>query len=364
MFKNYIVEVPLAERSYEIIIGGDIINNCAAKCAEFVENKNCLIVTDSNVFDLYNQKVSEELNKANVAKCNTEFFPAGEENKTLNTMANFYSSAVKNGLDRKSMFIALGGGVTGDMCGFLAASYMRGVDFIQVPTSLLAMVDSSVGGKTGIDLEEGKNLVGAFWQPRLVLIDPCFLKTLPKRELLCGLAEIIKYGVIIDQQLFTDLENNIEKLENLDIDYYSEIIARCCQIKADVVAQDEREGGIRAILNYGHTFGHAIEKVSNFAIGHGEGVAIGMCMAANLAVAENLMSSEDAERQKLLIEKIGLPTSVKGFDVQEIVDAMSSDKKCEAGENIFIIPRSIGKVEIRKGFTKEAVFKAVESCCE
>ena len=364
MFKNYIVDVLLAERSYKIVIGGNIVNNLAQYAAGFVTNKNCLIITDSNVLELYNSKVTKELQKAKVAQCNTEFFPAGEENKTLNTMTNFYSSAVKNGLDRKSMFIALGGGVTGDMCGFLAASYMRGVDFIQIPTSLLAMVDSSVGGKTGIDLEEGKNLVGAFWQPKMVLIDPCFLKTLPKRELLCGLAEIIKYGVIIDHELFVDLENNIDKLQNLDIDYYSDVIARCCQIKADIVAQDEREGGIRAILNYGHTFGHAIEKVSNFSIGHGEGVAIGMCMAANLAVSDNLMSKYDAQRQKALLDEIGLPTTVDGHDAQKIVDAMSSDKKCEAGENIFIIPNSIGKVEIRKGFSKDVIFKAVESCCE
>ncbi len=364
MLKKNIVDVLLAERSYKIVIGGNILNQVSVYSHNFVNQQNCLIVSDSNVAPLYSEKVMTELKIAEVAKCHSEIFPAGEENKTLNTMAKFYSSAVTHGLDRKSLFIALGGGVTGDMCGFLAASYMRGVDFIQIPTSLLAMVDSSVGGKTGVDLEEGKNLVGAFWQPKLVLIDPCCLKTLPKREILCGLAEIIKYGVIIDYDLFVDLENNIDKVNSLDINYYSEVITRCCQIKADVVAKDEREGGLRAILNYGHTFGHAIEKVSNFSIGHGEGVAIGMCMAANLAVAENLMTAEDAQRQKNLIDKIGLPTTVNSYNVQDIVDAMSSDKKCEAGENIFIIPRSIGKVDIRKGFTQKAVYKAVESCCE
>ncbi|UDQ98538.1 3-dehydroquinate synthase [Lentisphaerota bacterium WC36G] len=364
MFKNYTVNVPLDERSYQIQIGGNIIENAPNFCCEFIDKKNCLIITDSNVVELYGGAIAEKVEQSGAISCNTEFFVAGEENKTLATMEQFYSSAVKYGLDRKSLFIALGGGVTGDMCGFLAASYMRGVNFIQIPTSLLAMVDSSVGGKTGVDLPEGKNLVGAFWQPQLVLIDPCFLKTLPKREILCGLAEIIKYGVIIDKSLFDNLEQNIDKINSLDINYYSEIIARCCQIKADVVAQDEREGGIRAILNYGHTFGHAIEKVSNFTVGHGEAVAVGMCMAANLAVAQGLMAENDAVRQKKLIEEVGLKTSIKDFDVVEIIDAMSSDKKCEAGENIFIVPRSIGKVEIMKGFSLKAIVKAVESCCE
>jgi 3-dehydroquinate synthase len=361
MSNNLIVNVGLNDRSYAITIKPGLLEQSLEIFNDIVSNRKCLIVSDSNVYALYGKQLESKLHAAG-ASVSTSVFPAGEENKHLNTMAAIYHDAVKAGLDRKSLIVALGGGVSGDIAGFAAATYMRGIEFIQVPTSLLAMVDSSVGGKTGVDLPEGKNLVGAFWQPKKVIIDPKLLTTLEMREVRCGLAEIVKYAIIIDAELFDILQHNIDKLLKLDLDFYAEIIARCCEIKAKIVAEDEREAGVRALLNYGHTFGHAIEQVANFSVGHGEGVAIGMCMAADLAVKMGLCEPEVRERQRGLLEALGLPHSTQ-FSPEAILEAMKSDKKNMNNQTVVILPEAIGRASIVKDATPELILEAIRDNC-
>ena len=358
------ITVGLKERSYDIITGQGILGSAAEYLEPFVKGRKCLLLTDSNVGRIYAEKVSGMLAAAG-AEAFTFTFPAGEENKTLETVGSICSHAVKCGLDRSSLIVALGGGVCGDIAGFAAAIYMRGINFTQIPTTLLAAVDSSVGGKTGADLPEGKNLIGAFWQPKLVLVDPEVFHTLPVKEVRCGLAEVVKYGVIMDAALFAKLEQNTDKLNAVDLQFYAGIIARCCELKAQVVAADEREGGLRAILNYGHTFGHAVELVSNFAIAHGEGVSIGMNMAAELAVQAGLLDLAAAVRQRNLLKKLALPRSLPpGGDPEKIYAGMLKDKKKVGSRLNLIIPLEIGKVEIRSGFEPADIIKAIRCCCE
>ncbi|MGL4855035.1 MAG: 3-dehydroquinate synthase [Lentisphaeria bacterium] len=352
------VQVPVLGSEYKIFIGRDFYNNLSLPS---VRGKQCLIVTDSNVKPLYGEAVKQVLYKSQASKVETIDFSAGEEHKTLTTMQKFYSTAAQLGMDRKSIIIALGGGVTGDMAGFLAASYMRGINFIQIPTTLLAMVDSSVGGKVGIDLPEGKNLVGAFWQPLEVIIDIKTLSTLPMREIRCGLAEIIKYGMIYDSSLLGYIEVNVKKLMNLDYEVYEKVIKRCCEIKADIVGQDEKEQGIRAILNYGHTFGHSIEMLGGFSLlNHGEGVAIGMTMAAQLAVDSGLISQEIADRQERILSQLGLPTKVENMDAEAIFAGMKADKKTESGCIRLVLPcKQLGNVAIYGDVSNELIINAI-----
>ncbi len=339
------VKVELGSRSYGIYVEAGLTGG--GTDFPFMSGlSRCFVLTDGNVGGLYTEVISDFLSGPR-PEFVIESIEPGEGSKNLDTMKALYASCVKAGLDRSSAIIAFGGGVPGDMAGFLAATYMRGISYVQVPTSLLAMVDSSVGGKTGVDLPEGKNLVGAFWQPSGVLIDPRFLDTLPERELLCGLAEVVKYGVILDESFFSYLENNVDGLGRLDLEVYSELIARCCRLKADVVEADEREGGLRAILNYGHTFGHAIETVTGYSrFRHGEAVSIGMQMAADFAVSSGHLSRDDAERQEELLRRIGLPVSVGGVNSEDILGAMGTDKKKVGGSLKLIIPDRIGHVDL------------------
>jgi len=340
------------------MIQAGFMENVHEILAPLCYKRTTLFVTDSNVDSLYSGKIIK-------GSCPKFVFPAGEKYKTLDTVADICRAAVAKGLDRKSIIIALGGGVCGDMAGFAAAVYMRGIDFIQIPTTLLAMVDSSVGGKTGVDLPEGKNLVGAFWQPKLVLIDPETLKTLPAAEVRNGLAEVVKYGMIYDWEFFQLLENNIAALTDLDMAFYSEIIQRCCEIKADVVAQDEREGGLRAILNYGHTFGHAVEMLSNFEIAHGAAVSTGMAVAAKLGVMTGRISKVYAERQNALLEKLGLPTRIpSGYDPEKIYGAMLHDKKTLDSKVKLILPSGAGAVSIVDDIKRDLIIQAIGNCCD
>lgn len=341
------VIVDLGERSYDILIGAGVRE---------LAQSGSMLITDSNIEKFYGSWCGKLAPVKYV-------FPAGEENKTIQTIAAMCSCAAQNRLDRKSTMIALGGGVCGDMTGFAAAIYMRGIDFVQIPTSLLAMVDSSVGGKTAVDIPEGKNLIGAFHQPRKVLIDTDFLKTLPLKEIRCGLAEIIKTGVILDEKLFAELEKEPDTWTiSPDFQRYTPIIKRCCELKAQVVAADEKEGGIRAILNYGHTFGHAFELLSDFKISHGEGVALGMCAAGEYAVLDNRWSREEAQRQKYLIAALGLPTELTvHYDTGEVIQAMLGDKKSASGKINLVLPTRIGHAEIVKNASIEKIAKAVES---
>lgn len=352
------IQVALGDRSYDIIIQPGILDQADEILGKFCSNRSCLVVTDSNVEPLYFDRLKN-------VKCSKFVFPAGEKHKNIDTITAVCRQAVSSGLDRKSLIVALGGGVCGDMAGFAAAVYMRGIDFIQVPTTLLAMVDSSVGGKTGVDLPEGKNLVGAFWQPQLVLVDPATLKTLPKDEVRNGLAEVVKYGMIRDWDFFRLLEENVAALDSLDMEFYTRIIKRCCEIKAEVVSHDERESGLRAILNYGHTFGHAIEMLSDFGIAHGAAVSIGMAAAVELGILSGRISEDYAGRQNALLKNIGLPTSIpSGFDPEKIYGAMLHDKKTVGTKIKLVLPTGEGAVSIVGDVDTDLIIQALRNCCD
>ncbi len=288
---------------------------------------------------------------------------SGESSKSIAGFESLLRSMLEAKTDRRSVVIALGGGVVGDLAGFAAASFARGVRLVQVPTTLLSMVDSSVGGKTGINLPGAKNMVGAFWQPSLVWIDTASLSTLPAREYVSGLAEVIKYGVIADSEFFGFLEANADSLIRREPEVLNQTIRRCCQIKADVVTADERETtGRRAILNYGHTFAHAIEATTGYGTWlHGEAVSIGMTMAASLAIDRGLCDPELLRRQTAWCQSVGLPVAMPGPDVDAMIEAMASDKKVAAGRLHFILPTRIGEVIAVPDVPRPQVVAAIES---
>ncbi len=341
-----IVPVSLGSRSYAIKVGGGLLTQLGAECAALKLGQRCAVITDGNV--------GKKFAKAALKSLSTSGFqpvlitvPAGEKSKRITVVEKCFDELAKHRLERKSFIVALGGGVVGDLAGFVAATYLRGIPFVQVPTTLLAQVDSSVGGKTGVNLRAGKNLVGAFYQPRLVLCDLDTLKSLPKREFISGLAEVIKYGVIYDAILFAQLESNLPKILQRDEKTLLQIIARCCEIKADVVGQDETESSLRAILNFGHTLGHAIENSSGYGkFLHGEAISIGQVAAAKLSQKIlGLPSGEVARIEKLLVQS-GLPVKIKLNAAQrkKLFAAMLLDKKVSGGEVKFVLAEKIGKV--------------------
>ena len=343
------IRVDLPQRSYEIAIDPGGLDRLGARMASLDLGQKVLLVSNPVVFQHYGQRAIASLIGAGfeVASC---ILPDGERYKTLASIEKIYDRALEQHLERSSTMVALGGGVIGDMTGFSAATWLRGVQFVQVPTSLLAMVDASVGGKTGVNHPMGKNLIGAFYQPRLVALDPEVLQTLPPREFRAGMAEAIKYGVIWDGELFSSLEkqSSLEQLEDLDGELLQTILTRSCQAKADVVGKDEREAGLRAILNYGHTIGHAIESVTEYkSIIHGEAVAIGMVAASKLALELQLWDIQSDRRQFDLIAKAGLPTQLPaGLDIEAIESTLKTDKKVKAGKVRFILPTQVGAVTI------------------
>ncbi len=340
------VRVGLGERSYPIHIAAGILDRVGEDLQERALARRYCVISDDHVAALYGERLMRSLAGAGIS-AGLLTFARGEASKNLQTIAELASALARQGYDRGDGLIALGGGVTGDITGFLASIYMRGIPFVQVPTTLLAQVDSSVGGKTGVDIPEGKNLVGTFYQPRAVYIDIDCLATLPRQELLGGLAEVIKYGVIRDVRFFDFLEERREAILALDNDAVSRVIARCCEIKARVVEEDEREGGLRRILNFGHTLGHAIEAASRFRIIHGLAIAMGMRAAADLAVRAGLLSAGDATRIRNLLEVYGLPVVVPSeLDRSEIRSYLRTDKKNVAGRVFFVLPEAIGRVRI------------------
>ena len=338
------VSVQLGDRSYAIRIGpGAAVEDALP----LLRGRQCLLISDSNVMALLGDRCEAMLAAAGAIVARAEV-PAGEQSKSLQYTSTLYDAALEHGLDRGSCIVALGGGMVGDLAGFVAGTYLRGIAFIQMPTTLLAMVDSSVGGKTGVNLPQGKNLIGVFYQPREVVMDLEALRSLPTREYVSGLAEVIKYGVIWDAALFDSLEANVAALLARDEVYLEEVIARCCQIKADVVQQDERDGGLRAILNYGHTMGHAIELVSGYgAYLHGEAISIGMCYAGLLS--RDACGFPDADRLRVdaLLASVGLPVSFSGDSPawDALRQAMSTDKKTTQGVPRFVLATTIGSVE-------------------
>ena len=344
----HVVKVSLGDRSYDIEIGTRL-DQIGGQLQGLGLGQKIAIITNPTVKKLYGQRVVDSLKAASFLVLSIEI-PDGEQYKTLDWANAIYSALLINSFDRKSALVALGGGVIGDLTGFAAATFMRGVPFVQVPTTLLAMVDSSVGGKTGVNHAMGKNMIGAFYQPKKVLMDLDVLKSLPQAEFLAGMAEVIKYGVIWDASFFEYLDRNREKILALHPDALSHIIQRSCEIKAEVVSKDEREGGLRAILNFGHTVGHAIETAEHYTMRHGEAVAIGMVYASKLAHKTGLCDTSVPERVEKLIKSYGLPTNFTALSrkpsVTELMDTMQIDKKAEGGKVKFVLPKKIGGVVV------------------
>ena len=321
----------------------------AKQIAPYISGRQVLIVTNDTVAPLYSSAFEKELaGQFTVKVC---VLPDGEQYKNQNSINQIYDALMAEHFNRDVTLIALGGGVIGDMTGFAAASFMRGVNFIQIPTTLLSQVDSSVGGKTGINHAQGKNMIGAFWQPQMVLADMSTLKTLPARELSAGLAEVIKYALIMDEGFLTWLEENLPAMMALDLAILGEAVKRCCQYKADVVAQDERESGVRALLNFGHTFGHVIETHQGYGNWlHGEAVAAGMVQAAELSQKIGWLTLDEVTRIKRILTLANLPTTPPPIDVQTALNLMGHDKKVKHGQIRLILLKSLGKAVLTNDF--------------
>lgn len=359
------VHIDLGDRSYPIVIAADLLGKTAsfAHCPAAAQ---AVIVTNTTVQPLYAAQLSAAL-QGRYQQVHTVVLPDGEAHKDWSTLNLIFDGLLGHGCDRKTVLFALGGGVVGDMTGFAAASYMRGVPFVQVPTTLLAQVDSSVGGKTAINHPLGKNMIGAFYQPQLVLCDLASLDSLPPREVAAGLAEIIKYGPIADMAFFQWLENHVDALRALDREALLYAVKRSVEIKAWVVGQDEKEVGLRAILNFGHTFGHAIEAGMGYGAWlHGEGVGAGMVMAAHLSHKLGLVDAVFVARLTRLIERAGLPTRAPVLDADDNAGAylqhMRVDKKAEAGEIRFVLIDGPGKAVMRAA-PDSLVREVIDACC-
>ncbi len=340
------LEVGLEGRAYPILIKEGVLSEIGQELKLRQIAKRYIIIADTNVAEIFGGHLVESLRNADIP-VDLLTFPHGEASKNLATVGKLSSDLAQLGVDRQDALIALGGGVTGDITGFLAAIYMRGISFIQVPTSLLAQVDSSVGGKTGVDIPEGKNLVGCFYQPKCVFIDSAVLKKLPHSELLNGLAEVVKYGVIYDSDFFNFLVAHQKSILELEPTVIEAVIAHCCTIKAQVVEADELEADLRRILNYGHTMGHAVEAASDFTIAHGVAVSMGMVAVNKISVKKSLLPEDKAQRVSDLLQGFGLPVDIPAeLDRPQMKEFLKTDKKSVNGKPFFVLPIQIGKVII------------------
>ena len=326
---------------------------------EGLENRNFCIVTDTNVAPLYAAEVQKVLSPV-ASKISVFTFEAGEKSKNLNTVQQLYKVLIEEKLDRKSLIIALGGGVVGDLAGFGAATYLRGIDFIQVPTTLLSQVDSSVGGKTGVDLEQYKNMVGAFHQPRLVYMNLHTLRSLPAEQFACGMGEILKTGLICDEEFFRFVCREQKEIKKLDMKRIARMVRKCCEIKAGVVERDPKEQGERALLNLGHTVGHAVEKLKNFTLLHGQCVGAGLVAAAYLSMKRGLLTEEEYQEIRQGCADYDLPVHVDGLIPEEVLLATKKDKKMEQGHIKFILMDGIGKSFIDKTVTDEELLSCIQ----
>tara|TARA_A100001037_G_scaffold269796_1_gene264205 strand:+ start:828 stop:1919 length:1092 start_codon:yes stop_codon:yes gene_type:complete len=355
------IRVPLGARSYDIEVGRKRLAELGARCLDLGLGRRGVVVTDSTVGPRYGKRVLSSLRRAGF-EASLYMVPAGESSKNLQQVRKGFDHFAGLRLERKSFVVALGGGVVGDLAGFLAASYLRGIDLVQVPTTLLAQVDSSVGGKVGVNLKSGKNLVGAFYQPKLVLCDLDVLKSLPAREFRAGMAEVIKYGIIHDARFFGLLEKNRRQILKRDGEIMTRMVARSCQIKSDVVAADEQEGGLRAILNYGHTIGHGLEAITRYGTYlHGEAISIGQVAAAHLSERQSGLSPKAVSRIRNLFEAFGLPVSVSLGASQErrLFQAMRLDKKVSDGALKFVLAERIGRVRFGVSVSDDQVREAL-----
>lgn len=354
--------VSLGERSYEIQIGAGNLGGLGELVKRVSAPAHAIVVADERVETPHAAAAARSLSDAGL-RVDLALVESGEESKSLEMAEKLWTLFLERNADRKSVVVVVGGGVVGDLAGFVAATYARGLDFYQVPTTLLSAVDSSVGGKVAINLPAAKNMVGCFWQPRGVLIDTHTLRTLPQREFLSGLAEVVKYGVILDAEFFAYLEQNAERILAREDEPLMHVICRSCRLKADVVEQDERETtGLRAILNYGHTFGHALEAIAGYGeYLHGEAVSIGMECAARLARRLGRINDAFCARQTALLERFQLPTRMPPVDRNAMIDAMMRDKKVEKRELRFVLPSRLGHVELVKGVSLDDAAAALET---
>ncbi|MDE0300332.1 MAG: 3-dehydroquinate synthase [Candidatus Poribacteria bacterium] len=357
------IQVELGDNSYSIVVNQGILGETGELLRSRTNSKKVIVIADAFVSTRYGHEVMEGLSNAGFDSHITEV-PSGEEHKSLEWFGRLHDQLVSHRMDRTSTLIALGGGVIGDLAGFVAATYMRGISYVQIPTTLQAQVDASVGGKTGINHPKGKNLIGAFYQPELVLIDVATLKTLPSRDVRAGFIEVIKHGVIMDVPLFNQIEENLDAILNLDAEILINVIAKSCADKAEVVANDEKENRLRMTLNYGHTFGHALEVVTDYNVfRHGEAVAIGMNCAAQLSCNIDMLPLADMKRQKKLIKRAGLPTKLPPeVRPDMLLDAMYLDKKAKGGKLHLVLPTRIGEVEIRDDIDDSDVLYAISQC--
>ena len=357
------IPVQLLHNPYEVVIEEGCLQNTGEELIRLgiKQNTKVLVVTNPDIERHYGKSLIKSIKKVGIVPT-LLVIQEGEEKKNLETISKIHDAAYEAKLERGSLMIALGGGVVGDITGFAAATWLRGIGVIQIPTTLLAMVDASVGGKTGVNHPGGKNLIGAFHQPKLVLIDTVTLKTLPEREFRAGMAEVIKYAVIGDKNLFNLLEKTelISNLDGLGVNLVKEIIQRSVITKARIVVSDEKESGLRAILNYGHTFGHVIETLCGYGTYlHGEAVAIGMVAVSEISILRKLWTKDEAFRQKELIKKAGLPFNWPKLEESNVLRALEGDKKVKEGKVRFVIPTGIGSVEICNDITKEEIRKSL-----
>jgi 3-dehydroquinate synthase len=367
-----VIPVPLPDSPYDIVVANQGLTQVGSWLANSEKplvkpGQRVLLVSNPAIFRHYGQTVMESLTQAGYA-VQYHLLPAGERYKTLKSIQALYDAALEFRLERQSAMVALGGGVIGDMTGFAAATWLRGMRFVQIPTSLLAMVDASIGGKTGVNHPQGKNLIGAFHQPRLVVIDPMVLKTLPPREFRAGMAEVIKYGVIGDAALFADLEaaasrdpsGALASLGAITPQLLQTLLERSASTKARVVAADEREGGLRAILNYGHTLGHVVETLCGYGtVLHGEAVALGMLAAGEISCDMGLWGPQEQQRQKALIAAAGLPLKMPKLESNAVLACLQGDKKVKAGKLRFVLPTGISQVVIRDDVPAELILAAM-----
>ena len=356
------VSVGLGERAYDVVIGPGLLDQAGDRVAAVLgKRKRVAVVTDAHVGAHHGERLSAALQGAGIT-VDVITIPPGEESKSFEGLAELSDRLLALNLERGDQIVALGGGVVGDLAGFAAAIYKRGIDFVQVPTTLLAQVDSSVGGKTAIDTPRGKNLIGAFHQPRLVLADLDVLATLPAREMACGYAEIIKYGLLGDFSFFEWLEANVQAVLERNVDALVRAVGRSVEMKAEIVAEDEKEAGRRALLNLGHTFGHAIEAEMGFgdALKHGEAVGVGMAQAFRFSAAQGLCPSQEAVRAEAAIKAAGLPTTLadvrpEPFRADALIAHCGQDKKAEGGKLTFVLARGIGDAFVAKDVDREAL---------
>jgi len=357
--------VELGPHSYDIVSGNGLLAQLPQYLTELQLSKQTVIIADQNVAQTYGESLQSTLTGQGYSSALLTI-PPGEVSKNLDQVKQLYDQLLELKADRQTIIIALGGGVTGDLVGFVAATYMRGVPLIHVPTSLLAMVDSSIGGKVGVNLAQGKNLVGAFYQPKLVLCDLDTLQTLPPNELVNGMAEVLKYGASMDPALFSLLETEKDNLLALEPQVIEQVVNQCALLKSRIVAQDEKESGVRMYLNFGHTLGHAIEALSNYQTHtHGQAVAIGMNAAARISVAMGMLDQPSVDRLEKVIQSYGLPTKMpKELDTNQLIEQLQKDKKVVQGNVRFVLQESLGKVVIRNDVSETIIREVIDSIRE